>query len=122
MRKTLIASIALVSGWSVAATAWEFSYRTAHVKFAMFGGGLGDPLPPSANDTKIAFELRGDAARQMFDSIGPDKADACGGTTGERFRSRDDERLVCTRSARAQYTCYFGFDLKTGHSIGGSIC
>lgn len=122
MRKALIASVALIGGLSVAATAWEFSYLPAQARFAIFGGGLGDPTPPSANDTKIAFELRGKAARQLFDSIGPDKADACGGTAGERFRSRDDERLVCTRSVKGEYACYFGFDLKTGHSIGGSIC
>lgn len=121
MRKALIASVALLGGLSVAATTWEFSYLPAQMRLATFGGGLGDPVPPSPDDTKIAFELRGKAARQMFDSIGPDKADACG-SAAERFRSRDDERLVCTRSVKGEYACYFGFDLKTGHSIGGSIC
>ncbi|MCM5679124.1 hypothetical protein M8A51_06225 [Schlegelella sp. S2-27] len=123
VRKALIVSVALTTGLSVAAIpAWEFSYKPAQASFATFGGGLGDPVPPSEQDSRIAFQLRGQAAREMFDAMGPDKTDACSSTAGERFRSRDDDRLTCTRSPKGEYACYFGFDLKTGASVGGSVC
>jgi hypothetical protein len=58
----------------------------------------------------------------MFNAMGPDKADTCGGEPGARFRSRDEDRIVCSRSREGRYTCQFGFDLRSGKSIGGSIC
>lgn len=106
----------------VLANDWEFDYRPAQAGFATYGNSLGDPVAATKHDTKIAFEIRGKAAREMFEAIGPDKPDSCSQASGLRFRSRDDERIVCTRGQGGKYACYFGFDLMTGKSIGGSIC
>ncbi|MDY0974543.1 hypothetical protein SOM61_06185 [Massilia sp. CFBP9012] len=97
-------------------------YKPATVSYWLYGGGLGDPIPPKANDKKIAFSIEGEAAQQIFDAIGPDKHDACTEGSGTRFRARDNENLSCTRSKDGDYVCNFGFDLVTGKSIGGSIC
>lgn len=98
-----------VPSLGVMAGDWEFGYHLANVTYAVYGNSLGDPTSPSkGNDKKIAFAVQGQAAREMFEAIG--------------LRSRDDERLVCTKSRAGQYACYFGFDLKSGKSIGGSIC
>jgi hypothetical protein len=104
------------------AAEWAFSYRSAAVKYAVYGGGLGDPVKPQGGDAKAAFEVTGRAAQELFANMGPDRADRCGAEPGVRFRSRDDDRLTCQRSAAGEYRCYFGFDLATGKSIGGSIC
>lgn len=106
----------------VLASDWSFSYRPAAVRYAMYGNSLGDTMPPSSSDQKIAFEVTGRAAREIFDAIGPDLKDLCGSEPGVRFRSKDDEKISCTRTREGDYTCYFGFDLQSGKSVGGSIC
>lgn len=100
----------------------EFSYRPASVRYATYGNSLGDPTAPSTSDRNIAFEVKGHAAREMFEAIGPDRKDTCAQVSDVRFRSRDNEKLVCTKSSQGVHACYFGFDLKSGKSVGGSIC
>jgi len=106
----------------VIAKIWEFQYRTADVKYAVYGVSLGDPVAPSRSDNKIAFELQGQVAREMFEAMGSDKKDSCSQDQGVRFRSSDDEKVVCTKSKEGEYSCSFGLDIKSGKSIGGSIC
>lgn len=123
MRRHLPAYVLLLTISAAAfANDWSFSYRPAAVRYVMYGNSLGDTLPPSSDDQKIAFEITGRAAREMFDAIGPDQQDACAAEPGVRFRARDDEKVSCSRSRDGDYTCHFGFDLKSGKSIGGSIC
>lgn len=105
-----------------AAGDWEFAYRPASIGYALYGNTLGDPGPPSKADTKVAFEVRGQVARDIFEAIGPDKVDSCVQEAGARFRSRDEQKIACIRNNEGKYACYFGFDLKSGKSIGGSIC
>ncbi len=106
----------------VYASDWNFNYRPAAVRYVIYGNSLGDSIPPSVNDQKIAFEITGRSAREIFDAIGPDLKDSCSSEPGIRFHSRDEERIACTKTKNGDYTCYFGFDLKSGKSIGGSIC
>ena len=101
---------------------WEFLYRPASVKYAIYGSDLGDTTAPSKKDAKIAFVINDSAAKNIFDAIGPDKPDQCSSAPGVKVRYKDGGKFACTRSADAQYACYFGFDLKSGKSIGGSIC
>lgn len=90
--------------------------------YRTYSGGLGDSGPPTAADTKIMFSIDGKAAREMFDAMGKDVKDACTEGDGTRVRMKDRERLVCSRSKQGEYSCNFGFDLKSGKSIGGSVC
>jgi hypothetical protein len=113
--------ILLIPPASVASDNLE-PYKPAKASYWLYGGGLGDPIPPKTNDKKIAFSIEGEAAQQIFDAIGPDKHDACTEESGTRFRARDKENLSCTRSKEGDHVCNFGFDLVTGKSIGGSIC
>jgi hypothetical protein len=68
------------------------------------------------------FQITGKSAQAMFESIGPDRKDACVGEAGERTRWRDGQNLYCSRSPRGEYRCNFGFDLRSGKSIGGIVC
>jgi len=97
-------------------------YQAATASYRIYGGSLGDPTAPSPSDRKIAVSIEGDAARKVFDMIGPDQSNACVEGTKMRLRSRDRENLSCTRSGEGEYVCSFGFDLRNGKSIGGSIC
>lgn len=97
-------------------------YKQATTSYRIYGGGLGDPTIPTPSDKKIAFSIEGSAAKQIFEAIGPDKKDVCSEGSDIRFRSRDNENLICLRSKENTYTCSFGFDLVSGKSIGGSIC
>lgn len=97
-------------------------YRQTTASYWIYGGGLGAPSAPTSKDRKIAFSIEGDAAKQIFEAIGPDKKDVCSEGSDTRFRSRDKENLTCTLGKGNTYTCSFGFDLVNGKSIGGSIC
>ncbi|HEU4850514.1 MAG TPA: hypothetical protein VFT37_00005, partial [Telluria sp.] len=68
----------------------------------------------------IAFVIKGAAAKEIFEAIGPDVHDECL-EKPDRARRRDNDNLRCTW-IEGEYSCRFGFDLVTGKSIGGSIC
>ncbi len=97
-------------------------YKKAEAVYRIYGGSLGDPIAATPNDKKIAVSIKGQAARELFEAIGPDKNDECTAGSGDRVRHRDDENLSCIRTKEGQYSCSFGFDLQTGKSIGGSLC
>jgi len=97
-------------------------YKKADTTYLIYGGTLGDMTAPTNSDKKIAFSVEGKAARALFEAIGPDKKDACLEGIGARVRHRNDENLECVRSKEGEYRCSFGFDLRTGKAIAGSIC
>lgn len=121
MRPFVIAICALgTAATAVAAKAWEFELKPISGVYAIYGGGLGDPVEPTAREKKIALVIKGKAAREIFDGIGPDVQDACL-EPPHRVRKRDNDNFICMR-VDGEYSCKFGFDLVTGKSIGGSIC
>ena len=120
MRLFWMTAIASLNG-AVQAKDWAFEYQSATVSYATYGFGLGDPQAPTANDSKIAFAIQGSAAKKMFLAMGPDRKDECLGDSPIRFRSKDEEKLVCMKE-KGSYRCCFGFDLRSGKSIGGSLC
>lgn len=99
---------------------WEWALRPAEVRYAIYGGDLGDTYAPTPNDVQIAFYTRGRAAKDMFDAMGPDRKGACGIEKGSRVRVK--EHVSCSYRPSDGYECDFGFDLRSGKSIGGSIC
>lgn len=122
MKNYLIAILLLPSISLSASESDPGPYKPAATSYRIYGGSLGNPTAPSASDRKLAFSIEGDAARRIFDMIGPDRANACVEGTNIRLRSRDRENLSCTRNEEGDYVCSFGFDLRNGKSIGGSIC
>lgn len=99
---------------------WEWSIRPADARYVMYGGDLGDTYAPSSNDVHVAFYVRGRAAKEMFDVMGPDKKSECGIEKGGQVREK--EHVACRYRPSDGYQCDFGFDLTSGKSIGGSIC
>jgi len=105
---------------SAGAPAWEFVYRPTKAEYVLYGGFLGDTVPPTKGDSKISLLISGSAARDMFNALGPDQPDACGADASTRVREKED--ISCLRYSSKNYVCYVGLDLKTGKSIGGVIC
>ena len=122
MRTLVMAVVLTIAGSLSTAAHWSFIYRPAATRYVIYGAGLGDPVAPSKKDAKVAFEITGGAAKDIFEAIGPDKPDQCAPTTGIRFRSKDDDKLACLRAPTGQYSCSFGFDLNSGKSTISSIC
>jgi hypothetical protein len=89
-------------------------------EYAIYGGDLGDTYAPTSSDARIAFYVRGRAAKEMFQTMGPDRKSECGIEKGGRVRMK--EHVACSYRPSDGYQCDFGFDLRSGKSIGGSIC
>lgn len=120
MRKDVaVIGVLLICAGAMAAD-WAFEFKPVNAQMAIYSGGLGDPTAPTAHDAKVSFHVQGKAARDLFDRMGPDVKSECGSDPKTRVRARD--RLQCTRYSASDYSCYFGFDLKDGKSIGGNIC
>jgi len=116
----VLLSIAASAALSQGMQAWEWLTRPAETKYVIYGGELGDTMAPARDNVRVAFYVRGRAAREMFEAMGPDRKATCGVEKGVRIREKD--RLACLYRPGDGYQCDFGFDLRTGKSIGGSIC
>jgi hypothetical protein len=88
--------------------------------YYVYGGSLGDSVPPTAKDRKVAMMFTGPLAKELFGQIGPDQKNACGDGPDHRTRLRGD--LSCVWQKDDGYACYFGLDVPTGKSTYGSIC
>jgi hypothetical protein len=95
-------------------------YRPFKGKYSVYSGELGEHQAPTRDDRKVSFLIEGKPAKDLFDSMPPDDKATCSGDKGARSRTKGS--VWCTFQPGDGYTCYFGFDLRTGKSIGGGIC
>lgn len=90
-------------------------------EYTIYSGGLGDEQAPTKTDRKLAIDITGQAAKDIFDSLYPDaKGVSCSGEAGERLRRKG--HVWCAYSPRDGYRCFLGFDLRSGASIAGGSC
>ena len=99
---------------------WPAPYRPFKGEYSIYSGDLGDQQAPTKSDRKLSFIIEGLPAKEIFDAIPPDDKETCDGEKGTRSRSK--ENVWCTFHPGNEYTCYFGFDLRTGKSIPGGMC
>jgi hypothetical protein len=92
-------------------------------EYTIYSGRLGEEKAPTTDDRKLSIEVTGQAAKDIFESIGPD-APGVSCTGDERERLRRKERVWCSYSPidGGRYKCYLGFNLRTGESIAGGSC
>jgi hypothetical protein len=95
-------------------------YHSLKGDYAIYSGDLGEQQAPTRSDRKVSFIIEGQGAKDVFNAMPPDEKDVCSSEKGAR--SRRKEHVWCTFSPKEGYTCYMGFDLRTGKSIGGGIC
>ncbi|QGZ41980.1 hypothetical protein IP92_04343 [Pseudoduganella flava] len=99
---------------------WDSTFRLLKGEYLIYGGTLGEAQQPTGNDRKVSLKVTGQVAKDMFDSMYPDEKVTC--TDVEGYRERRKGEVFCTYDRQDGYACYFGFDLRTGRSIGGASC
>ena len=86
--------------------------------YKIHSGIVADRTPPVGKDRKLTILVDGKAAREIFDSIGPDVQPTCSGDQHSRDRRR--EGIYCTfdaedvKSKNGPYRCWIGMNLVTG--------
>ncbi|MEY4879363.1 MAG: hypothetical protein RJB62_832 [Pseudomonadota bacterium] len=88
-------------------------------EYMVYGGGLGDHYSPTVGDTKLLLIIRGEAAREIFEQLGPETEQSVCYDPDAILRWRED--VACQPDAEG-YSCTVGFDLTTGKSIHSWIC
>ena len=101
-------------------TEGEAARKPLHGSYAIYSGELDEKQAPTRQDRKLAIEITGPAARNVFDSLYPDAKVSCSGTKGERLRSKGE--VWCIYQPPDLYRCFLGFKLRTGASIAGASC
>jgi len=122
-QKILLIAVAMVL--SAASRAQEKPVYPAPSKplkaeYTIYSGGLGDEQAPTKDERKLAIEISGQGAKEIFDSLYPDAKVTCSGEAGERLRRKG--HVWCSFSAAIGYRCFIGFNLRTGESIAGGSC
>ena len=81
---------------------------------------------PTAKDRKLSIVVKGQAAKDIFDSIGPDARDMCSAEKGDRELSKGGVQCMYTaKDANAVgkgYWCWIGVDLITGQGVPTVSC
>ncbi len=88
-------------------------------EYMIYGGGLGDHYSPTEGDTKLLLVIRGEAAREIFEQLGPEAEQSVCYDPNTILRWRED---VACRPEGDEYTSTVGFDLTSGKSIHSWIC
>jgi hypothetical protein len=89
-------------------------------EYTIYSGELGNEQAPTPKERKLAVEVTGQGAKDIFDSLYPDDKVTCSDEDGERLRSKGN--ITCSYIPARGYRCFFGFNLRTGRSIAGGSC
>lgn len=122
MRKSnlVIVPLALVLCGAVAQDDSAAQARQLKADYWIYAGELGNEQPATKTERKLAVEISGKAAKDIFDSIYPDSNVKCSDEKGERLRRK--KNIWCVYQPKDGYRCFLGFDLRTGDSIPGASC
>lgn len=94
--------------------------------FKIHSGIVADRTPPTAKNRKLTINVDGAAAREIFESIGPDVQPTCNGGSGDRDRRR--KGIYCTydpadvKAKDGPYRCWIGVNLVTGEAENNVSC
>lgn len=97
-------------------------YKPADSGYMLYSGSLGDPAPPTKSNAKLSLAIKGKAATDLFNQIGPDTKDSCQSEKGSRFRTKGNGSVSCQYTKQDGYSCYLGVDLKKGKLVNASVC
>jgi len=117
----IVGATALISlAYAAERAHWPAPYRSFKGDYTIYSGELGDQQAPTRDDRKLSLIVEGAPAKDIFNAMPPDDKVIC--STEKGARSRIKGNVWCTFDPGSGYTCYFGFDLRTGKSIAGGIC
>lgn len=93
-------------------------WNEVQASYKIHSGNTAYSEVPTTTDSAFTLAFRDEAAKQLFDQIGPDMKDGCSDAKGDRERRK--KGVFCTYTARlenpknAHYRCWIGIDLRTG--------
>ncbi|MDC8759382.1 hypothetical protein [Janthinobacterium fluminis] len=124
MRKITALAFGATTLFSIAyAAEWSGAWKPLHATYTIYAGELSEREAPTAAMRTMTIAVEGLAAKEIFDSIGPDSHPSCSQEKGDR--DRDKEGVQCTFNAKAGekgYRCWIGINLLTGASIPTVSC
>lgn len=94
--------------------------------YKLHSGSVADRMAPTATDRKLTVHVKGEVAKEMFDTLGRDMRDECNGKKGDRLRMR--KGLICRYESQlngptdSHYRCWIGLDMRTGNSVHTVSC
>ena len=123
MRKTnlfLICGLAAVCRLSVAGEddGQPGQWDAVRAKYIIHSGSATYAEPPTKSDRALTVLIDGNAAKEVFDLIGPDAHPQC--SPDNRDRERRRKGVECTYTAQlndpkdSHYRCWIGINLRTG--------
>lgn len=96
-------------------------WNPLQAEYKIHSGGTAYSELPTKTDSALTVSFNGEAANQLFDQIGPDVKDVCGGADpGDRKRRK--KGALCLYEARldsptdSHYRCWIGVNLRTGEA------
>lgn len=96
-------------------------------RYKIFSGdtvAYGDA--PTAKDRKLSIVVKGQAAKEIFDAIGPDVPETCSSEKGNRERNKGAVQCMFTsrdaNEAGKGYRCWIGVNLINGQGIPSVSC
>lgn len=105
------------------AAEWSGAWKPLQSSYTIYSGELSEREAPTPTARTMTIAVEGQAAREMFDSIGPDIHPTCGQGKGDRERRK--RGVNCIYGARGEgkgYRCWIGLNLRTGESIPTVSC
>lgn len=94
------------------------AWNAVQASYKIHSGGTAYSELPNKNDSALTVVFRDEAAKLVFDQIGPDAKEVCNDTAGGRVRQK--KGVYCSYTARLEnpanshYRCWIGIDLRTG--------
>lgn len=109
----------LASAGESAKTPHELNqWNTLQARYKIHSGGTAYSELPTQADSAFTVAFRDEAARQVFEQIGPDVKNICSAAKDERVREK--KGVFCSYMPRLEnpqnshYRCWIGIDLRTG--------
>lgn len=93
-------------------------WHPLQANYKIHSGGIAYSELPTKDDSAFTVAFRDEAARQVFDQIGPDVKSEC--HEAEGYRVREKKGVYCSYTARLEnpknshYRCWVGINLRTG--------
>lgn len=94
------------------------AWNAVQANYKIHSGGTAYSELPNKNDSALTVAFRDEAAKLVFDQIGPVANEVCNDTAGDRVRQK--KGVYCSYTARLEnpanshYRCWIGIDLRTG--------
>jgi hypothetical protein len=124
MRKIVWLVASAGAAFSIAYAAdWSGAWRPLQASYTIYSGELAEREPPTATERTMAIAVEGPAAKEIFDSIGPDLHPTCSQGKGDRERrKRGVDCIYEPLGAPKGYRCWIGINLRTGESTPTVSC